>query len=456
MKQVYENILECVGSTPIVKLNHLGSDLPHTFYVKLELLNPGNSVKDRIAIQMIDDAMEAGKLKPEGTVIECTSGNTGMGLAMIAAVRGLKCICVMPDKVSEEKIKALRAFGARVITTPTAVEPEDPRSYYSVAKRLAQEIPNSFYTDQYHNPSNPKAHYKMTGPEIWDQMGEELDYMVVASGTGGTITGIGKFLKEKDPKIKTLCVDPEGSIFYDYFKTGKAPKILTTYKVEGFGEDFIPDTIDFDVIDEMVQVSDRECFHTARQLTEKEGIFVGGSCGGAVAGAIKFASTIKEPKTFLIILPDSGSRYLSKLYDDDWMEENGFLEPVTKLGSVRDLLGKRYGKVITAMPQQEIKEIVSLMKKHSISQLPVVKDGKLIGLINEIDLLSAVLDGGHSQDQAIEAFVEQEFQKVQPGTGVEKLSKILKESRVAIVEEDGKVVGIVTKIDLVDYLSGRV
>lgn len=325
MKNVYSNVLECVGKTPIVRLNRIGSDLPHKFFVKLEFMNPGGSVKDRIGIRMVEDALASGKLKPGGTIIETTSGNTGMGLAMVAAVRGFKCIFVMPDKISDEKFKALRAFGAEVIATPTAVEPEDPRSYYSVARRLAQEIPNSFHINQYDNPSNPKAHYQTTGPEIWEQMGENLDWLVVASGTGGTISGTAKFLKEKNPKLKALCVDPVGSVFYDYFKTGKVPKLLTTYKVEGFGEDFLPTTLDFKIIDEMVQVTDKECFQATRELTRKEGIFGGGSCGGAVAGALKFARTIREPKMFLILLADGGSKYLSKVYDDKWMRENNFL-----------------------------------------------------------------------------------------------------------------------------------
>jgi cystathionine beta-synthase len=326
MKNVYANVLECVGKTPIVRLNRIGSDLPHKFYVKLEFMNPGGSIKDRIGLQMVEDAVASGKLKPGGTIIETTSGNTGMGLAMVAAVKGFKCIFVMPDKISDEKFKALRAFGAEVIATPTAVEPDDPRSYYSVAKRLAEEIPNSFHINQYDNPSNPKAHYRTTGPEIWEQMGAELDWLVVAAGTGGTISGCTSFLKEKNPKLKTLGVDPVGSIFYDYFKTGKAPKLLTTYKVEGFGEDFLPGALDFKKIDDMVQVTDKECFETARRMTKDEGIFAGGSCGGAVAGALKFARTLREPKTFLILLPDGGSKYLSKLYDDPWMKENGFLE----------------------------------------------------------------------------------------------------------------------------------
>ncbi len=456
MKDVFSNVLECIGHTPIVKLNTIGADLGHDLYVKLEFLNPGSSIKDRIALQIVEDAAVSGELKPGGTIIECTSGNTGMGLAMVGAVKGYHCVFVMPDKVSSEKIKALRAFGARVVTTPTAVEPEDPRSYYSVARRLAQEIPNAFLANQYHNPSNTKAHYRMTGPEIWDQMGEKLDYLVVASGTGGTISGIATFLKEKKPSIKILCVDPVGSIFYEYFKTGKAPKILTTYKVEGFGEDFLPGNMNFKIVDEMVQVDDRECFQFARDLVKREGLFVGGSCGGAVAGAVKFAKALKGRKTFLIILPDSGSRYLSKFYDDDWMRENGFLDMDESLGQVSDLLGDRMGKVTTADWDQKVKDVVGTMKKHSISQLPVMRAGKLVGLITEVDLLSAMMAGEATGDDPAANFVDQNFKSITLGTPISELSAAFRSGQIALVIDKTKVVGIVTKIDLVDFLSKRV
>ncbi|HLG20500.1 MAG TPA: pyridoxal-phosphate dependent enzyme [Bdellovibrionota bacterium] len=456
MAKIYENILECVGQTPIVKLHKLGADMPHKFYAKLEFLNPGASIKDRIALQIVEDAEASGELKPGGTIIECTSGNTGMGLAMVGAVKGYQCVFVMPDKVSDEKIKALRAFGARVITTPTAVEPDDPRSYYSVAKRLSQEIPNAFYSNQYHNPSNAKAHYRMTGPEIWDQMGDKIDYLVVATGTGGTISGTTKFLKEKNSKMKSLCVDPEGSVFYEYFKTGKLVKVLTTYKVEGFGEDFLPGAIDFKMIDEMVQVNDKECFQTARDLAKKEGLFVGGSCGGAVAGALKFAKSLSGKKTFLILLPDSGSRYLSKFYDDGWMRENRFLEDRRSVGSVRDVLGSRYGKVISAERGANVREVVAMMKKSSISQLPVLDRGKLVGLISEVDLLNAMLKDVEAADRAIDKYVDQDFKILDPTAGIGELGPAFREGKIVIVSDNGKVVGIVTKIDLVDYLSARV
>ena len=324
MKNVYQNILQAIGHTPIIQLQRIGNELKHHFYVKLESMNPGASVKDRLALQIVEDAEKSGALVKGGTIIETTSGNTGMGLAMIAAVKGYKCIFTVPDKVSSEKINALRALGAEVVVCPTAVEPEDPQSYYSVAKKLAAEIPNSFFANQYHNPSNPKAHYRMTGPEIYEQMGNELDVLVAGIGTGGTLCGSAKFIREKNPKLQTLAVDPVGSVFFEYFQTGTMPKIITTYKVEGVGEDFMPTTIDFELIDDVVQVGDQEAFDMTRRLAREEGIFVGGSCGMALAGAINKAKDMEGAKNFLIILPDSGSRYVSKVFNDDWMKENGF------------------------------------------------------------------------------------------------------------------------------------
>ncbi|MGH9798162.1 MAG: PLP-dependent cysteine synthase family protein, partial [Candidatus Polarisedimenticolia bacterium] len=315
MSGVFDNVVAAIGRTPLVRLNRIGRDTGAVLYAKLEYLNPGNSVKDRIAVQMVDDAERDGRLKPGGTLVECTSGNTGMGLALVGAARGYRTILVMPDKVSGEKIKALRAFGAKVITTPTAVSPEDPRSYYAVAKRIAEQTPNCFFANQYHNQSNPEAHFRTTGPEIWDQTQGAVDAVVVATGTGGTLSGIGRFLKSKKPSVRMVLIDPVGSILYDYFRTRTITSSFKTYKVEGFGEDFLPTALDFSLVDDCYQVDDKECFVTARELTRKEGLFSGGSAGGAVCGALKFAREHPECRTIVVILPDSGSRYLSKLYD---------------------------------------------------------------------------------------------------------------------------------------------
>ncbi|MFW5967399.1 MAG: PLP-dependent cysteine synthase family protein, partial [Persicimonas sp.] len=347
MVDAAENVLEVVGNTPLVKSHRLAEHLKADIYYKMEYLNPGASVKDRPALQIIEDAEESGELGPGGTIVEATSGNTGMGLALGAAIKGYQCIFVMPDKMSEEKIQALRAFGARVVVCPTAVEPDDPRSYYSVARRLADETPGGYLANQYHNPSNPRAHYRTTGPELWEQFDGELDAVVVAAGTGGTITGIGRYMKEKDPDVQIVAVDPLGSIYYDYFKTGKITE-ASTYLVEGFGEDVIPTTIDFDVIDEVVRVDDRECFLTTRRLVREEGIFTGGSAGGAVAGAIKYAERMDREMNIAVILPDSAARYLSKIFDDDWMRENGFLDEDWEEDTVGDLLAtKPQSKVYT-------------------------------------------------------------------------------------------------------------
>jgi cystathionine beta-synthase len=456
MSNVYDDVVAAIGHTPMVRLNHIGKETGATFYAKLEYLNPGNSIKDRIAIQMVLDAEAEGIIKPGGTVIECTSGNTGMGLALVACVRGYRAIFVMPDKVSSEKIKALRAFGARVITTPTAVAPEDPRSYYSVAARLNREIPNSFFANQYHNTSNPVSHYRTTGPEIWEQLGDRVDAVVVATGTGGTLTGIGRYLKERKPSVRMVLVDPVGSILYEYFKTRTIAKSFKTYKAEGFGEDFIPTALDIEVVDDCYQVTDKECFLTARELTRREGLFSGGSGGGAVCGAVKFAKEHPECRTIVVILPDSGSRYLSKVYDDDWLRENSFLDEEEVFGKMRDLVEAQHQTLITAKPGDGVKAIIQVMKKHGISQLPVLEGGKLVGIISEADLVDALLKDPESIERPIAGLIDQNYAVVPPDTPIARLAAIFSEGKVALVEEGGVVRGLVTKIDFIDHIAARI
>lgn len=323
--KVVEQIADAVGGTPLVRLQRIGSHTSSRIWAKAEYMNPGGSVKDRVGIQIVRDAEEEGLLKPGGTIVEATSGNTGLGLALAGASRGYKMVFVMPDKMSEEKIGALRALGAQVVITPTNVAPEDPRSYYKVSRRIADETPGAFYANQYHNPSNPKAHYLSTGPELWEQTGGKIDVFVSAAGTGGTISGTGKYLKEQNPDIRVVAADPVGSIYYDYFHHGKMTE-AHSYLVEGFGEDFLPSTMGFDYVDDFIRVTDAECFDYCRRLVREEALFAGGSSGGAVAAAVKVAEASDKPLDIVLILCDSYSRYLTKIFNDDWMRENGFLE----------------------------------------------------------------------------------------------------------------------------------
>ncbi len=324
--KIYNSLLETIGETPIVRLNQVIDDSPHEFYAKIESFNPGGSVKDRIAVAMIEEAEKRGELKPGGTIVEATSGNTGLGLAFVSAIKGYKCIFIMPDKISEEKRAILRAYGAKVVITPTAVEPEDPRSYLSVSKKIAQSIPNCFYANQYHNPDNPQRHYKTTGPEIWKQMDGQLDVFVGGAGTGGTISGVGKYLKEQNKNIKIICADPIGSILYDLYYHKKIVDPPKPYKVEGVGEDMLPENVHLDVMDGFEQVSDQEAFKLTRRLIAEEAICVGPSSGMALAGAIKFSKKLKTPSKILVMFPDSGRAYLSKAFNDQWLIENSLYE----------------------------------------------------------------------------------------------------------------------------------
>lgn len=449
-----ENVLQAIGNTPLVRFHSVNRGIRPVVAAKAEFMNPGGSVKDRIGIAMIEDAERRGLLRPGGTIVEATSGNTGVGLAIAAALKGYKTIFVMPDKMSDEKIRQLRAFGARVVITPTAVEPDDPRSYYSVSRRLAEETPNAILAGQYWNPANPEAHYRTTGPEIWRQTAGRITAFFAGMGTGGTISGIGRYLKEQNPNVKVIGIDPIGSLYTHYFQTGELGP-AHGYKVEGVGEDFLPSTMDFGVVDDVVQVNDKESFLMTRRLVREEGMFCGGSSGLAVAGALKWLRTtgaeLDEDDVVVVLLPDSGSRYLSKVFDDAWMGENGFLEQAT----VADMLAARPREVITAQESTSVETAIRLMKTHNISQIPVLTDdGKLHGILGESDLLDYLLSGG-SMSHTIADLHPKQVATVEPEFLIDDLPAIFGRSQAAVVTQDGAVIGIVTKIDVIDFLANR-
>ncbi len=466
--QIHDNILGTMGDTPLVRLNRVTRGVRAQIIAKIEYFNPGGSVKDRIGITIIEEAERSGKLKPGGTIVEATSGNTGVGLAIVAAIKGYKTVFVMPDKMSDEKIRLLRAYGARVIVTPTNVEPDDPRSYYSVSRQMVEDTPNSILANQYHNPVNPQTHYDTTGPEIWRQTAGQIDVFVTGMGTGGTITGVGKYLKAMNSKVQIVGIDPIGSILTDYFYTGKLVE-AHSYKVEGIGEDFIPSVYDFNVIDDMVKVNDKESLLMARRLVREEGIFAGGSSGSAVAGALRYASErdLSHDTMVVVLLPDSGSRYLSKVFDDAWMRENRFLETAwvdTPLSAVLERKARQ--ELITARSSNPVNDVVARMKAADVSQVPVLGErDQLLGMVSEVGLLNYLLQQPSSEASkvAIEdaGIIDANVYTLSPETPIEAVMSVFSTNPVALVverianSEDRKVVGIITKIDLLDFLATR-
>ncbi|MBN2117825.1 MAG: pyridoxal-phosphate dependent enzyme [Anaerolineales bacterium] len=461
-RRVFNSILGAIGNTPLVRLSRIGRDLLVPLYAKLEFMNPGGSVKDRVGAFIIEQAEKQGELKKGGTIVEATSGNTGVGLAIAAALKGYKTIFVMPDKMSNEKILLLRAYGAKVVITPTDVRPEDPRSYYEVARRFARETPNAILANQYHNPDNPLTHERTTGPELWKQTEGRVTDVIIGMGTGGTISGVGRYLKSRNPDIRIVGVDIEGSILTEIWQNkGRIPEgaYPKTYKVEGIGEDFLPSATDLSVVDWIERAGDRESFLAARQLVHQEGIFAGGSSGSALAGAIKYCRKLKGDRLAVVIFPDSGSRYLSKFYDDKWMREFGFLS--TEFGEItlNDLLIAKPNKALhVATLGDSMRKVVSVMHQHSISQMPVVgANGELVGLLEEVDLLNHMLEKhDHSPDETIDALVQNAGAVFPPETSLDETMPSLTAGYALIVVENSQPVGILTKIDVLDYVAGKI
>lgn len=449
----YNNILETIGNTPLVKLNKVVKDIPATILAKIETTNPGNSIKDRMALKMIEDAEKSGKLKPGGTIIEGTSGNTGMGLAIAAVIKGYKCIFTSTDKQSKEKFDALRAFGAEVIVCPTNVDPEDPRSYYSVSSRLEREVPNSWKPNQYDNLSNSQAHYEQTGPEIWEQTEGKITHLAVGVGTGGTISGTAKFLKEKNPAIQILGIDTFGSVFKKYKETGIMDKgEIYPYITEGIGEDFLPKNVDFSLIDHFEKVTDKDAALMTREIARKEGIFAGNSTGSAVAGVLQMRDRFKEGDVVVIIFPDHGSRYMGKMYNEDWLRDRGFLKD-EKLTARQIIAKKENQQIITIDCDKTVLEAINTIKSLNISQIPVTQQGMVIGKITESDILNSLIENPSIKSQPIKNITTSPFPFVDLNTSIDRISAMINKDNIAVLVESEGEIEIITQYDIINAIS---
>lgn len=450
----YNNILETIGNTPLVKLNKIVSEIDALVLAKIETTNPGNSVKDRMAVQMIEDAESDGRLKPGGTIIEGTSGNTGMGLALVAIIKGYKLICVLSDKQSKEKMDILRAVGADVHVCPTNVAPDDPRSYYSVSKRLATEVPNSWYVNQYDNPSNAKAHYLSTGPEIWEQTQGKITHFVVGVGTGGTISGVGRYLKEKNPNIKIWGIDTYGSVFKKYHETGIFDKNeIYPYITEGIGEDILPKNVDFSIIDKFEKVTDKDAAVFQRKIAKEEGIFVGNSAGSAIKGLLQLKKELKKEDVVVVLFHDHGSRYVGKMFNDDWMKDRGFLdeEKTNALELIKEHKGKH---LVSVSPDNPISQAILLMNQYGVSQLPVIENNKFVGSLSDRHLFSKLLEQPALKLLPVKNIMELPFPIIKAETKINAISILFKEgAKAVIVKYDTDKYHIITQQDMIKAIA---
>lgn len=454
---IYNSIIETIGNTPIVRLHKIPKGINGSVLAKVEYFNPGNSTKDRMALKMVEDAEKAGLLKPGGTIIEGTSGNTGMGLALTAVAKGYKCIFTMADKQSQEKINILRAVGAEVIVCPTNVEPEDPRSYYSVARKLNKEIPNSIYPNQYDNPSNAKAHYETTGPEIWRQTGGKITHYVATVGTGGSMCGTAKYLKEQNPNIKAIGIDTYGSVFKKYKETGIFDKNeIYPYLTEGFGEDILPKNVDFDVIDQFIKVTDKDGAIMARRLSREEGIFGGWSCGSALHGAMEYAREhLKKEDMMVVLLPDHGTRYLGKVYNDMWMKDHGFLEERT-YGTAREIIAGRNGKdgLLTVTKSSTIGEAIKIMNKEGVDQMPVTEGKEFVGSVTTTSLIEKIIYDPGLKDKSVGEIMDKPMQVVALDSTLDVLSSLLnRNNKALLVRDEHERAHIITQHDILKAIT---
>ncbi len=455
-RRPYANVLETIGWTPLIRLNAVTAGLHTPIYGKAEFFNPGGSVKDRIGLAIIEDAERSGRLQPGGILVEGTSGNTGVGLALAAALKGYRCIFTMPDKMSQEKVRLLRAFGAEVIITPTAVPPDHPENYVMKAKAIAHQTPGAVLANQFYNQVNPDAHYRTTGPEIWHQTDGRVTHVIGGAGTGGTMSGAGRYLKEQRPDVQVIVAEPEGSVFSEYHRTGTVSQ-GHPYKVEGIGGDKIPDTLHFQYVDEFMTVSDREAFHMARRITREEGLFVGGSTGLIVSAAIRVAQRVDDPEALIVaILCDTGERYLSKVFNDEWLRENQLLE-VERItaGGLLTAKAEDAPELVTVTPAQTARQALNLMETYDVSQLPIVDNGQCVGAVSEGTLMAHAIAQPSVLDRQVREIMESGYPVVEADLPIERLSDLLsRETPAVLVRREGTLIGIVTRYDVLHHMAG--